>query len=132
MNWETALDLAVARTGHERFRVLCAPSWPDHAAYRQLVLRMAGEKELSVDSSRLSENSTDNRQLTTVDRRSTKNSSPIPLAESLPLLRLVNLCSYRSRDAACGCSGHRCGLRTTSPIVSHLDCLDCMRCYGTA
>ena len=55
-------------------------------------------------------------------------SAPIPLAESLPLLRLVNLCLYRSRDAACGCTGHRCALR--SDLVTHLDCLDCARTYG--
>jgi hypothetical protein len=62
---------------------------------------------------------------------SKSNSSvPIPLPESLVLLRLVNSCPYRSRDAACGCSGHRCALRLTSPIVSHLNCLDCVRCYG--
>jgi len=58
--------------------------------------------------------------------------APLPLAESLELLRLVNLCPYRSRDAACGCSGHRCSLRVTAPIVSHLDCLECVRCYGPA
>jgi hypothetical protein len=57
---------------------------------------------------------------------------PIPLAESLPLLRLVNLCPYRSRDAACGCSGSKCALRTAAPIVSHLDCLDCVRRHGNA
>jgi hypothetical protein len=83
------------------------------------------------------------------------DSVPIPLAESLPLLRLVNLCLYRSRDAACGCSGHRCALRVGrgawgvgrdesdstlhasrptphDSIVSHLDCLDCVRTYGQA
>jgi hypothetical protein len=57
-------------------------------------------------------------------------STPIPLAESLPLLRLVNSCLYRSRDAACGCTGSQCALRVTAPIVSHLDCLECMRTYG--
>ena len=57
---------------------------------------------------------------------------PIPLAESLGLLRLVNLCLYRSRDAACGCSGSKCALRTAAPIVSHLDCLDCVRRHGNA
>ena len=35
----------------------------------------------------------------------------IPLAESLVLFQIVNLCPYRSRDAACGCTGNRCGLR---------------------
>lgn len=54
--------------------------------------------------------------------------SPIPLAESLSLLRLVNLCLYRSRDAACGCTGSKCGLRST--LVTHLECLECVRTYG--
>jgi hypothetical protein len=53
----------------------------------------------------------------------------IPLTESLELLRLVKLCRYRS-TTSCGCSGARCGLR--SAIVSHRDCLDCVRSYGTA
>jgi hypothetical protein len=58
--------------------------------------------------------------------------SPMPLTESLALLRLVNSCPYRSRDAACGCSGHRCALRTATPIVSHRDCLDCVKRHGNA
>jgi hypothetical protein len=58
--------------------------------------------------------------------------TPLPLAESLPLLRIVNSCPYRSRDAACGCSGHRCALRLAAPIVTHLDCLDCAKCYGSS
>jgi hypothetical protein len=53
----------------------------------------------------------------------------IPLTESLELLRLVKLCRYRS-TTGCGCSGARCGLR--SAIVSHRDCLDCVRSYGAA
>ena len=56
--------------------------------------------------------------------------SLIPLAESLPLLHLVKLCPYRSRDADCGCTGHRCGLR--SALVSHLDCLECVKRHGNA
>jgi hypothetical protein len=54
--------------------------------------------------------------------------APIPLAESLPLLRLVNLCPYRS-TAGCGCSGARCGLRSAA-TVSHRDCFDCVARYG--
>lgn len=45
MDWQRALDEVVARTGHERFRALCADSNPDaaqRAAYRDTVLRMAG------------------------------------------------------------------------------------------
>lgn len=109
MTWESALDNVVARTRHERFRVLCSEDWPDHKAYRELVIRMAaGEGSISDPP------------------------APIPLAESLDLLRLVNLCQYRSRDAACGCSGSSCALRVSAPIVSHLDCLECVRCYGHA
>ena len=53
----------------------------------------------------------------------------IPLTESLELLRLVKFCRYRS-TTGCGCSGARCGLR--SAIVSHRDCLDCVRSNGAA
>jgi hypothetical protein len=56
--------------------------------------------------------------------------SPMPLTESLALLRLVNTCPYRSRDAACGCSGARCGLRAA--VVNHINCLECMRTHGLA
>ncbi len=51
----------------------------------------------------------------------------IALAESLELHRLIHRCQYRSTPN-CGCSGARCGLRST--VVSHRDCLACMRTYG--
>jgi hypothetical protein len=51
----------------------------------------------------------------------------IPLAEAIELHRLVHRCQYRSTPA-CGCTGARCGLR--SAIVSHRDCLACVRTYG--
>ena len=35
MNWETALALVIALTRHERYRLLCSDSWPDHEAYRR-------------------------------------------------------------------------------------------------
>ena len=41
MNWELALTVVIALTKHERFRVLCSEAWPDHAAYRRLVIRLA-------------------------------------------------------------------------------------------
>jgi hypothetical protein len=40
--WEQALEIVVARTGHERFRTLCTADWPTHLDYRRTVLRMAG------------------------------------------------------------------------------------------
>jgi len=52
----------------------------------------------------------------------------VPLAEALALHRLMNACQFRGRDAVCGCSGHRCALRAA--IVSHRDCLECVRVYG--
>jgi len=56
---------------------------------------------------------------------------PIPLAESLVLFQIIHGCLYRSRDAACGCTGHRCGLRSAA-LVSHLDCLECVKVHGHA
>ena len=52
--------------------------------------------------------------------------APLPLAESLDLLRLVNACPYRSRDAACGCSGFRCALANCGPDRFPASiCLEC-------
>jgi len=53
----------------------------------------------------------------------------MPLAEALQLHRLMRRCPWRSTEG-CGCTGARCGLR--SAIVSHRDCLDCVRTYGAA
>jgi hypothetical protein len=46
MNWMTALEILVARTGHERYRVLCADDNPDvdtRDAYRVLMIRLASD-----------------------------------------------------------------------------------------
>ena len=50
MNWETALAVVIALTGHERYRVLCSDSWPDHEAYRALMVRMATGEPATVPS----------------------------------------------------------------------------------
>ncbi len=63
------------------------------------------------------------------DRNSHSERLSIPLAEALVLHRLIPQCQYRS-TAACGCSGARCALRSTT--VSHRDCLRCLRKYGMA
>jgi hypothetical protein len=105
VTWQSALECVIARTRHERYRVLCSDAWPDHSGYRRLMLRLAAGGKIN-------------------------DPVPIPLPESLALLRLVNSCPYRSRDAACGCSGSKCGIR--SAIVSHHDCFDCVARYGTS
>jgi hypothetical protein len=43
MTWQESLEIMVSRTGHERYRELCAEEWPDHAAWRDLVIRQAQE-----------------------------------------------------------------------------------------
>jgi hypothetical protein len=45
MNWPEALEIVAARPAHERFRELCADDWPDHAAYRVLVVQLALGKD---------------------------------------------------------------------------------------
>lgn len=42
MEWCEALEIVVARTGHERFRALCDPSHPEHELNRVQMIRMAG------------------------------------------------------------------------------------------
>jgi hypothetical protein len=41
VSWQDALEVVVARTKHERYRVLCSGSWPDHESYRQLMIEQA-------------------------------------------------------------------------------------------
>jgi hypothetical protein len=43
MTWQDALEIVVARTGHQRYRALCDHSHPDHGGYRELVLTLAGQ-----------------------------------------------------------------------------------------
>ena len=52
---------------------------------------------------------------------------PCPCAEAMKLHRLMHRCLWRSTEG-CGCTGVRCGLRGV--IVSHRDCLECVRIYG--
>ncbi len=41
MTWQDALDLVVARTRHERYRVLCHDKHPDHAIWRARMISQA-------------------------------------------------------------------------------------------
>lgn len=59
----------------------------------------------------------------------TGTSGPIPLAESLDLVRSMRACPFHSTGPGCGCSGSRCALRGGRP-VSHVDCFGCIRQYG--
>ena len=55
MSWETALKSVVANTGHERYRVLCSDAWPDHEAYRALMIQMAGGESKPLEYPSLSQ-----------------------------------------------------------------------------
>ena|SRR5208283_5166075 len=51
MTWESSLEIVVARTQHERFRVVCSEAWPDHEAYRALVISLeTGQKPIEYPS----------------------------------------------------------------------------------
>jgi hypothetical protein len=41
MTWAEALDALATHHHIERYRDLCAETWPDHAAYRALMIRLA-------------------------------------------------------------------------------------------
>lgn len=43
MTWEEDLELVVERTKVERYRYLCSPEYPNHMAYRALMIQMATE-----------------------------------------------------------------------------------------
>lgn len=42
MTWQEDLEIAIAVTKHERFRVLCADDHPDHEAHRAYISRTYG------------------------------------------------------------------------------------------
>jgi hypothetical protein len=52
------------------------------------------------------------------------------IAETLSLLGAMRACPFRGIADACGCSGARCGLRNGT-FVSHPECFDCLRRYGS-
>lgn len=60
-------------------------------------------------------------------RGGTSGSPRPPVAETLPLVRQMKACLFRSTPPGC-CSGGRCGLRRGAR-VSHLDCFACLRQY---
>ncbi len=53
---------------------------------------------------------------------------PAPVsAAAIAALSAVKACPHRSRDAGCGCSGHRCAVgKGRDGIVTHRDCLSCV------
>ncbi len=52
MIWQDALEIIVARTKHERYRVLCSDSWIDHESWRAFIVRLAGNDFLESDAAR--------------------------------------------------------------------------------
>ncbi len=48
--------------------------------------------------------------------------------EALALVRQMRACQFWSRDAGCGCSGARCGLKN-GELVNHQDCFTCLERY---
>jgi len=113
MTDQQALDEAVHRTAHERYRDYINPSHPDYDPRYWVIVRAIAEGRSYKPEPRL-------------------DPALIPVSQAFALHRLMNACQYRAHDAACGCSGHRCGLRHGRPaaIVSNRDCLECVRVYG--
>jgi len=111
MNWKTALDLVVARTGHERFRVLCADAWPDHAAYRRLVLRMASSYGLGLKYPSLIQQGTNAVKAVGSVVASVARGEPVtvPQEEQDRRLAICHACEFwdatQGRCSKCGCFG---------------------------
>lgn len=117
MTWQDALELEVARSGHHRYRELCADGHPDHEAWRARLLARAGGAPVPPP----------------VQPRSAPipPSPPlIPVAESIRLTKAMKACPYRN-TVGCGCAGAWCGLRPRGKqLVSHLDCFECIKRYS--
>jgi hypothetical protein len=101
-----ALDIVVARTRHERYRVLCDDDNPDiqqREAYRRIVLELAGQP---------------------ASLPSTDPAPLIPLRDSIRAARLgYRACLYSSHEG-CGCSGPHC--HHLGRLVSLTDCARCL------
>ena len=41
MDWREALEVVIARTGHQRYRELCGGDHPEHEGYRRVVVEKA-------------------------------------------------------------------------------------------
>lgn len=41
MNWSEAIEIEISRRGHQRWRVLCDESHPDHEIHRKRIVEMA-------------------------------------------------------------------------------------------
>lgn len=46
MTLKQALDIVIAQDHHERWRELCDESYPDHVAYRDLIMRKASGEQI--------------------------------------------------------------------------------------
>jgi hypothetical protein len=106
MTLSEALDIVIARTRHERYRVLCDDDNPDiqqRDAYRRLVVDMAGQP---------------------APLPPTDPAPLIPLADSIRAARLgYRACLYSSYEG-CGCSGTHC--YHLGRVVGLADCVECL------
>jgi hypothetical protein len=106
MEWVEALERRVARTGNERYRLLCADDHPDHEAWRANIV--ASESGIPAAKA--------------------PGPESITVTTSVALTRAMKSCPFRSIEG-CGCTGGRCALRGGA-AVSHLDCFPCVERYG--
>lgn len=108
MTLQQAIDIVVARTGHERFRSLCDPSSPVYdRGYEAVVLELAGAPDVEID----------------------RTHAPT-LATSLAIRNAVRTCPWRDPRPNCGCEGlARCaiGYGDRAGDVSHADCWECAK-----
>ena len=119
MTTAEALDLVVARTGHQRYRDLCDPSHPDHdPGYIEYVLALAEGK--SPDES------------PAPDAPPASMSRSDEIRDHRLLTALAKTCPYRENTSSCGCGVSIChaslGPSRIDPKAVSLD--DCVQCVS--
>lgn len=138
MDLAKALEIVIARTGHERYRFLTSPDHPDHKAWREHVIAVAhGYTPTPITMPLSLHLALFGWYVESVNlfirERNFRYAPPPALSPHQERLQLVYGCDYRGAKIGCGCNGTwHCGLgRGEFPTRPHEVSLgECLRCVS--
>jgi hypothetical protein len=129
MTYIEALDMISNHSHIQRYRELCLDSYPDHEAYRELVIKIAKGEPLPGKQNRPLQNTE-----YAVVAGSAGSLIKIPLEKSIKLTTQINKCPHKHNDPPCGCNGSRCRIgkfgkpdfKYGGTLVTFFDCWHCV------